>query len=68
MLKKGESLFVAVEYVGDKPRMCMPLCKGTGDDDRNWVSGATAAPYTWATSGSFGQTENLRIGANGTPQ
>ena len=68
VLKKGESLFVAVEYVGDKPRMCMPLCKGTGDDDRNWVSGATAAPYTWATSGSFGQTENLRIGANGTPQ
>jgi len=66
-LSQGESLFVAVELAGTPAEhACIMNCAGTGDDDRNYWSNATAAPYNWATLASFGNATNLRIGANGS--
>ena len=66
-LNQGESLFVAVELAGTPAEhICIMNCEGTGDDDRNYWSNATAAPYNWATLASFGNATNLRIGASGS--
>ncbi len=65
-LTAGQNLFVAVELAGTGPdHLCIPLCAGTGADDRNYWSNATMPPYNWATLASFNNMDNLRVGANG---
>jgi len=68
-LIKGEHLFVAVELPGEttptNKRACLLLCDGKGTADRNYWSGAKAAPYKWVTLSSFSITKDLGIEALG---
>ncbi len=67
-LTAGEHLFVAVELPVAETS-CMAVCDGApSNDDHDWWSNATDAPYNWATLGSFGLHVLARIGANGTAQ
>jgi len=63
-LKTGEHLFVSVEMPGLSA--CVMTCQDAKTSDRDYWSGATAAPYKWATLSSYGINVHGRIGANGS--
>jgi hypothetical protein len=63
-LVTGEHLFVAVE-LPNVDSSCIATCDGATVFDRDYWSGATAAPYSWATLNSYMIDANALVGING---
>jgi hypothetical protein len=63
-LAQDEHIFVALE-LPNVDTSCVAVCANASFDDRDYWSGAVAAPYDWQTLASFGFHVSARIGANG---
>ncbi|MFH1812515.1 MAG: hypothetical protein ABIJ09_27530 [Pseudomonadota bacterium] len=70
VLEQGQHLFVAVQLPGSYPDVLCVQVNPTGSyqGDRNYFSGATAAPYGWAQLDSLGLTGSLLFTAHGQQQ
>ena len=67
VLNDGDSLYVSVEMVvADAELICFAACGDEFEEDRNYWSNATAAPYDWAALATFGVDLQLDASAVGT--
>ncbi|MEZ4442680.1 MAG: hypothetical protein R3B72_26535 [Polyangiaceae bacterium] len=62
-LASGEHLFVAVELAAQP--LCVMVCYGATESDRDYWSNSVMPPYPWSTLGSSNLDVHARVGANG---
>jgi hypothetical protein len=67
VLEAGDNLYISVEMaVVDTLHSCFLSCADAFEEDRNYWSNATDAPYAWTTLASFGTEVSLDASAIGT--